>query len=150
MSEDYGKIDYFEEWKAQYNDFIDSAVNSESLEELIFNTFKYVEFLESQPDTKRDTYLFAVEMAKILGINEYSNIDTLKTRVYDCFINAILMNIFYGSHRGYIENAFTVYLNTERLNDPTEFKLDTLEDLQIAIKDLSKDILEMDGEDELE
>lgn len=94
-SED-GKGNLFDEWNDMYFSFNDQEVDCDSLENLIFRTYKSMRLTDHEKAKMLDKYEFIVPMAEILGMDSCSNIGELRTEIYCDIIKALINSFFHG------------------------------------------------------
>ena len=140
MSEEKEPIDLVDAWEEQFEAFIDGQhVDCNAFENLYWETYEYVFSQESAGEVRKlSDYSFVVPMAKILGINQYSNIGVLRTEVYDRFIAALLNKIF--------SNVRNDLLIVEVcIRDELSYKFSSVDEFKNALREVADIIFEEMG-----
>ena len=123
-------IDLHSAWEDQYNAFLNMEVDCDNLEDLIWNTYRFVIENAAKEEKNISDYDFVVPMVKILGLNDYSNIGQLRTDVYCKFIEALSDLIFSRFPRKELE--VEIYHGERETYSP-----ESLDDLKLALKDVA-------------
>ena len=140
LSKEKELIDLEDAWEEQFEAFIEGQhVDCNAFENLYWETYRFVFSQESVGEVRKlSDYSFVVPMAKILGINQYSNIGVLRTEVYERFIAALLNKIFSNARHDLL--IVEVYIG-----DEISYKFSSIDEFKNAIREVADIIFEEMG-----